>query len=119
LACTYDALRNWMTNLTVQTQGSSSYIVNQSYAYSAGGQVQTATDSVNSGLTASYSYDYLNRLTQSATAGSPPTSSLTYDTTNYTNRITTSGYTYDANGNLTSPARRVPRRCPMMRSIGR
>jgi RHS repeat-associated protein len=120
---TYDAQRGWMTNLTVQTQGSSSYIVNQSYAYYANGQVETATDSVSAGLTANYSYDYLNRLTaaststwglawtyddfgnrltQSATAGSPPTSSLTYDTTNYTNRITTSGYTYDANGNLTA-----------------
>ena len=110
-----------LTNLTVQ--GSSGNIVNQSHAYYANGQLETATDSVNPGLTASYSYDYLNRLTaaststwglawtyddfgnrltQSATAGSPPTSSLTYDTTNYTNRIVSSGYTYDAKGNLTT-----------------
>jgi RHS repeat-associated protein len=120
---TYDANRGWMTNLTVQTQGSNNYIVNQGYAYYPNGQLQTSTDSVSPALTATYSYDYLNRLsnattsswglawtyddfgnrlTQSATAGSPPTSSLTYDTTNYTNRITASGYTYDNNGNLTA-----------------
>ena len=120
---TYDANRGWMTNLTVQTQGSNNYIVNQGYAYYPNGQLQTSTDAVSPALTATYSYDYLNRLsnattsswglawtyddfgnrlTQSATAGSPPTSSLTYDTTNYTNRITASGYTYDNNGNLTA-----------------
>src|SRR5262249_14739307 len=40
------------------------------------------------------------RLTQSATGGTPPTSTLTYGES--TNRITTTGYGYDANGNLTS-----------------
>jgi len=61
----------------------------------------TAATTSSWGLAWTYD-DFGNRLTQSATAGSPPTSSLTYDTTNYTNRIVTSGYTYDNNGNLTA-----------------
>jgi RHS repeat-associated protein len=115
----YDANRGWMTGLTVQNAGNS--VVNQNYVYNPAGQLTTATDNVSPTLTASYGYDYLgrlttastsnwglqwsyddfgNRLTQSATAGSPPTSSLSYDVTS--NRITAGGYSYDNNGNLTA-----------------
>src|SRR5258707_829790 len=45
--------------------------------------------------------DFGNRLTQTGwPSGTVPTSSLAFDQT--TNQITTSGYTYDAGGNLTS-----------------
>jgi hypothetical protein len=44
--------------------------------------------------------DFGNRLAQSATAGTPPTWSLTYDVTS--NRITAGGYSYDNNGDLTT-----------------
>jgi RHS repeat-associated protein len=115
----YDANRGWMTGLTVQSAGNS--VVNQNYTYNPAGQLTTATDNVSPTLSASYGYDYLgrlttastsnwglqwsyddfgNRLTQSATAGSPPTSSLSYDVTS--NRITAGGYSYDNNGNLTA-----------------
>jgi YD repeat-containing protein len=48
----------------------------------------------------SYTYDgWGNRLSQTVTKGSGPTSSLNYS--GLTNRITMSGFSYDANGNLT------------------
>jgi YD repeat-containing protein len=114
----YDGNRGWMTGVTVQSAGNS--IVSQDYFYNPTGQLTTATDNVNGGLTASYGYDYLgrltaastpnwglqwayddfgNRLTQTATSGAPPVSSLSYDVTS--NRITTPGYSYDNNGDLT------------------
>jgi RHS repeat-associated protein len=89
------------------------------------GQIASITDAVDSGRTAAYSYDPLLRLSSAATTGSTsyPTWGLqwTYDrygnrtvqkvtagtapgpltpTDPATNHITT-GYTYDANGNLT------------------
>ncbi|MEW5978800.1 MAG: hypothetical protein AB1898_23630, partial [Acidobacteriota bacterium] len=49
----------------------------------------------------SFSYDgFGNRTSQAVTKGSGPTSSFAYSAS--TNRITTSGYAYDSNGNLTS-----------------
>lgn len=48
----------------------------------------------------SYSYDgFGNRTNQSVTKGSGPTHSVTINATN--NRISTSGYVYDSNGNMT------------------
>ncbi len=83
------------------------------------------TDAVNPGQSvSSYEYDQLNRLTKATTpnwalqwtydefgsrltqtkvpgsAGTPPEISLSYNET--TNRITTAGFTYDLNGNLTA-----------------
>jgi RHS repeat-associated protein len=91
------------------------------------GQIQCITDSVDSGRTASYSYDalyrltaattngstnypkwglsmtydrYGNRLSQSQTFDAPPANSVSVDAA--TNRITGSPYAYDANGNMTN-----------------
>jgi len=88
------------------------------------GQIQCITDSVDAGRTVNYTYDALRRLgtavtngsvaypqwglaetydqygnrpTQTVTAGNGPPSSVTIDP--HTNQI--SGFTYDANGNLT------------------
>jgi len=114
LTRTYDAARGWITNINAGG------FINLTYNYLPDGRVSSVTDSVNPGQSASYSYDELNRLTaattpnwglaftyddfgnrltQSATGGSPPTKTLAYDNNN---RITTSGYSYDSNGNLTN-----------------
>jgi RHS repeat-associated protein len=128
---TYDANRGWMTGLFV-SNSSGSILSQSYSTYYANGQLETMTDQVGNGAatTTNYSYDYLSRLTsaantngatqmwgfnwtyddfgnrtaQTSTGGTQPgpSSSLAYDNTNYTNRITTSGYTYDANGNLTA-----------------
>ncbi|MFN8009261.1 MAG: RHS repeat-associated core domain-containing protein, partial [Terriglobia bacterium] len=99
--------------------------LNMQYVYSAtqnNGQITQAIDAV-SGETISYTYDSLkqlitaattgpqwglsfsydgfgNRLSQSVTKGSGPSNSLSVNAS--TNRITTSGYGYDSNGNLTT-----------------
>jgi len=95
------------------------------------GQIASVTDSMDSGRNASYAYDAIGRLTSASTTGSTaypawglsfgydrygnrltqstasgctgltcPTNSVTASAT--TNHITTSGYSYDANGNLTN-----------------
>jgi RHS repeat-associated protein len=91
------------------------------------GQITSITDSVDGGRSATYSYDSLGRLTaagtsgsvnypkwglsfaydrygnrtnQSVTAGTAPSNSVAINSA--TNRITTSGYAYDANGNITN-----------------
>ena len=75
-----------------------------SYAYDALGRLATAmtvgsTNYPQWGL--SFSYDrYGNRTNQTVTAGTAFSNSVAIDPA--TNRITTSGYGYDANGNLTS-----------------
>jgi RHS repeat-associated protein len=75
-----------------------------SYNYDALGRVSTAvtTGSTNYpkwGL--SWTYDrYGNRLSQSVTAGTAPSNSVVVNAAN--NQITTAGYSYDANGNLTN-----------------
>ncbi|MFN8008459.1 MAG: RHS repeat-associated core domain-containing protein [Terriglobia bacterium] len=97
-------------------------LVTQTYSYDLNGNVNQIIDST-AGTTVNYTYDNLNRLStaatvstawglsftydefgnrtgQSVTKGSAPTSSLSISTTN--NRITTSGYSYDNNGNLTA-----------------
>ncbi|MGH9554487.1 MAG: RHS repeat domain-containing protein [Terriglobales bacterium] len=109
---------------TSQTLFSTSY----GYSHPNGGkngQITSVTDSVDAGRSATYSYDalhristalttgsasypqwglswtydrYGNRTNQTVTAGSAPSNSLAISTS--TNRITTAGYIYDANGNL-------------------
>jgi RHS repeat-associated protein len=91
------------------------------------GQITTITDGVDSGRTVNYTFDALNRITsavtngsttypqwglswgydrygnrpsQTVTAGSGPSISVSVDAT--TNRINTSGYSYDADGHLTN-----------------
>jgi RHS repeat-associated protein len=91
------------------------------------GQITSSTDSFDSGRSAAYSYDALNRLTsalttgstnypkwglsftydrygnrtaQTVTSGTAPSNSVTVSAT--TNHITTSGYTYDLSGDLTN-----------------
>jgi YD repeat-containing protein len=91
------------------------------------GQTTSITDSVDSGRSLTYAYDSLNRITsavtagstnypkwglsfaydrygnrtaQSVTAGTGPANSVTVSTSS--NHITTGGYSYDANGNITN-----------------
>jgi RHS repeat-associated protein len=75
-----------------------------SYTYDALGRLVTAGTSGSTkypkwGL--SFSYDpYGNRTNQTVTAGMAPSNSVVVNPA--TNRITTSGYGYDANGNMTN-----------------
>jgi len=99
--------------------------VSLTYNYSPtqnNGQITSQQDAI-SGVTVSYSYDSLGQLTAASTAGPDWGLAFTYDgfgnRTNQSvtkgsgttvslsinpanNRITSSGYTYDANGNLTA-----------------
>jgi YD repeat-containing protein len=74
-----------------------------SYTYDALGRLVTAGTTGSAaypkwGL--SFSYDrYGNRTSQSVTAGTAPANSVVMNSA--TNRITTAGYAYDANGNMT------------------
>ena len=70
------------------------------YTYDALGQL-TAASTTGPDWGLSFTYDgFGNRTTQSVTKGSGPTVSLSINPAN--NRINSSGYTYDANGNLTA-----------------
>lgn len=96
------------------------------------GEITSITDSVDSGRSATYTYDALDRVTsavtsgsanypkwglswtydrygnrtaQTVTAGTAPSNSVSVSAT--TNHITTSGYTYDANGNITNDGQNV------------
>jgi hypothetical protein len=76
----------------------------QSYTYDEMNRLATAQSAANSGNDCwglSYGYDrYANLLSESLTKCSGPTLSLSVDNT--TNKITNTGFTYDAAGNLTS-----------------
>ena len=96
----------------------------------SGGRVSGVTDTVNAGESATYGYDYMNRLlnatapnwalqwtydefgnrlTQSGTGSpAPPQMTLSYDEANH---ITTSGYQYDLSGNGNMTAIRAPSKC--------
>ncbi|MGH9554494.1 MAG: RHS repeat domain-containing protein [Terriglobales bacterium] len=116
---------------TLSYTKTSQTLFSASYGYShpnggKNGQITAITDNVDAGRTVNYTYDALHRLStalttgsgsypqwglswtydrygnrtnQTVTAGSAPTNSLAISTT--TNRITTAGYIYDANGNMT------------------
>jgi RHS repeat-associated protein len=115
----------------VYTGGST--VLSKTYGYSQNGgnngQITSITDGVNSGLSIAYTFDALNRLSaavttgstsypqwglsftydrygnrtaQTVTAGTAPSNSVVVSAT--TNHITTSGYAYDSNGNLTNDA---------------
>jgi RHS repeat-associated protein len=75
---------------------------NQSFTYDQLDRVSTATET-NWAL--SYTYDvYGNLLQQNVTAGSAPSLNLTVDANNH---ITSTGFTYDAAGNLTADGTRT------------
>ncbi|MBI1748666.1 MAG: RHS repeat-associated core domain-containing protein [Acidobacteria bacterium] len=127
---TYEANRRQLTNLKVTNPSPASTIMDYTYSYidangKNNGQLQQATDNVDATKTQQYSYDSVSRLSQfklgpvgaptttmnfsydpygnrtaQSTTGPGPTMNLTYD--DATNRITTTGYGYDNNGNLTA-----------------
>ena len=71
-----------------------------SYSFDTLGQL-TAASTTGPDWGLAFTYDgFGNRTTQSLTKGSRPTVSLSINAAN--NRINSSGYTYDANGNLTA-----------------
>lgn len=125
----YSADRLQLTSLAYAKGTNSLFSLGYGYAAagSNNGQVASITDNMDSGRSVSYVYDalgritaatttgsvnypqwgmawtydrYGNRLTQSATAGTVPTSSVSVDPT--TNRINSAGYGYDASGNMTN-----------------
>ncbi len=74
---------------------------NNSYGYDQFGRLASLT--VNSGTPGGFTYEYDrwgNRWQQNLTSGSGPQPQLSFNTS--TNRITNSGFVYDAAGNLTS-----------------
>lgn len=115
---------------SIKFAGSSAvYSVTLSRSQNGGnnGQITSVTDSVDSGRSINYAYDalgrlstaqttgdsnypqwglsftydrYGNRTAQTVTAGTAPSNSVTVSAT--TNQITTPGYSYDANGNVTN-----------------
>ena len=121
----YDPLRGWINQITAHKAWGSETVLDLTYSYLANGRVNAVTDAVNSGQSvSSYEYDQLNRLTKATatnwalewsydefgnrlsqtkvpgSSGSPPEINLSYGES--TNRITTAGYSYDLNGNLTA-----------------
>jgi RHS repeat-associated protein len=125
----YSPDRLQLTSIT-DVKGAST-LFSLSYAYGAAGanngQIAGITDNVDNGRTVNYTYDnlsrlntavtvgstnyakwglsftydrYGNRTAQTVTSGTGPSNSVTVSAT--TNRITTSGYSYDASGNMTN-----------------
>lgn len=125
---TYSPDRKQLTALSWSKSGTT--LFGQSYAMNTSGandnEITAITDSVDSGRNMTYTYDSLNRLTsavsqgsisypqwglsfsydrygnrtaQTVTAGSGPSNSVAVNAA--TNHITTTGYLYDANGNMT------------------
>jgi RHS repeat-associated protein len=116
-SCTHDSTTKFGLNYSYGTAGSNN------------GQIAGITDSVDNGRSAAYTYDALSRLTRAVTTGSTgypawglsetydrygnrsaqsiysgctgvgcPTNSVAVSLS--TNRISSSGYAYDANGNM-------------------
>ncbi|MGH9745216.1 MAG: RHS repeat domain-containing protein [Candidatus Acidiferrales bacterium] len=125
----YSADRLQMTSLKYSKGATTLFSLNYSYGPlgSNNGKILSITDSADNGRSVTYSYDYLarlqtaqttgstgypqwglsfaydpygNRTSQTVTAGTAPSNSVAVSST--TNRITTSGYAYDANGNMTN-----------------
>ena len=72
-----------------------------SFGYDEFNRLNSRTVTYGTAQNYTYGYDrYGNRWSQSLTAGSGPTSSISFSST--TNQINTAGYTYDAAGNMTN-----------------
>ncbi|MGC1686542.1 MAG: RHS repeat-associated core domain-containing protein, partial [Candidatus Acidiferrales bacterium] len=111
------------------TGSTTPYSVTYGYAQNGGnnGEITTISDSVDSGRSTTFTYDALDRLStastsgstnypawglsftydrygnrtaQTVTAGTAPSESVSVSAT--TNHLTTTGFTYDANGNMTN-----------------
>jgi RHS repeat-associated protein len=125
----YTPERLLLQTLSYTKPGQTLFSLSYGYTHPNGGkngQITNITDNLDSGRTANYTYDalyrvstavttgsagypqwglswtydrYGNRTNQTVTAGSAPANSLAISAT--TNRITSTGFTYDANGNLT------------------
>ena len=124
----YSPDRLQLTSLKDMNGATTLFSLTYSYGTSTtnNGQIVGITDNVDNGRTVAYTYDYLSRLStavtvgstnyakwglsftydrygnrtaQSVTSGTAPSNSVAVSTT--TNRITTSGYSYDASGNMT------------------
>lgn len=124
----YSLDRLQLASLSYVKGSSTLFSLTYSYAQNGGnnGQITGITDHVDSGRSAVYTYDalgrlssavtagsagypkwglsmsydrYGNRLNQTPTSGSPPTNSVAINTA--TNQISGTGYSYDANGNMT------------------
>jgi RHS repeat-associated protein len=133
-ALTYSPDRLQLASLAYAKGTSTYFSASYSYTQNAGnnGQITGVTDNVANGRSPTYAYDalgrlinattsgdanyakwglsetydrYGNRTTQTVTAGSAPPNAVVVSPT--TNHITTSGYNYDANGNLTNDAQNV------------
>jgi RHS repeat-associated protein len=75
----------------------------ENFSYDPWSRLATAGTGDNSTWGLGWNYDrFGNRLNQNVTAGSAPSPSVTVDAN--TNRINTSGYSYDAAGNMTNDA---------------
>jgi RHS repeat-associated protein len=125
----YSNDRLQLTSLNYKKGTSTLFGLTYSYgsAGSNNGQIQSITDSVDNGRSVAYTYDplaristavttgstgypkwglqwaydrYGNALSETQTAGAPPHYSVSVDVAS--NRINTSGYAYDPNGNMTN-----------------
>jgi RHS repeat-associated protein len=96
----YALTNTWKgTQLTSECDSAFSQCI--SYGYDEFNRLSSRT--VTSGTSQNYTYGYDrygNRWSQTLTAGSGPTSSISFNSA--TNQINTSGYTYDAAGNMTN-----------------
>lgn len=124
----YSPDRLQLTSLSYTKGTNTLFSLSYSYAQNGGndGEITSITDGVDSGRNVSYTYDalgrlstavtagssaypkwglqwtydrYGNRLSQAATAGSPPQNSVTVNSS--TNCLTGTGYSCDASGNMT------------------
>jgi RHS repeat-associated protein len=123
----YSADRLQLTSLSYVKGTTTLFSLTYGYAQNGGndGQITSITDGVDNGRSAAYTYDPLSRLSTAVTTGSTAYPrwglSFTYDrygnrttqnvtagtapapqtpTDPATNRLNSSGYTYDSNGNL-------------------
>ena len=125
----YSSDRMQWQSFTFSKGGSNLFSASYGFSQNGGnnGQITSVTDSVDSGRSATYTYDSLNRLStsvstgstnypkwglsftydrfgnrtaQTVTTGTAPSNSITVSASS--NHITTSGYSYDSSGNLTN-----------------
>jgi RHS repeat-associated protein len=128
-SATYSPDRLQLTSLAYAKGTSTLFSLNYAYGQNGGndGQITGITDNVDGGRSTAYGYDALSRLVNASTAGSTNYAawglSWTYDqygnrtqqqvtagtappnsviVNPATNQITTAGYGYDANGNMTN-----------------